>query len=83
MKHQACLEGYTLQSLSVVIGDLRYDSLAEFLHYLSEKLAKDALADEGRNRQKLAHELHEAAENTRRAAESIAEAWKISEPFMH
>jgi hypothetical protein len=64
-----------LQQLANDLGNLRYDSLAQFLHLLSDKIEQDGEADLGRNRPKLAGHLH-------RAAEEIARAWQLCKPFM-
>lgn len=57
------------------LGNLSYDSLEEFLHKLSSKMAKDAEADKGRERFLLAKQLTFAAKH-------IKNAWKICKPFM-
>ncbi|MEM7369438.1 MAG: hypothetical protein AAF587_12620 [Bacteroidota bacterium] len=82
--HAKHLNNYpgTLPDLATELGDLRYDSLAEFLELLSAKLQQDALADAGRNRTKLAHRLQQASENMAAASRDIQEAWAICEPFM-
>lgn len=61
--------------LATDLGNLRYDALGEFLQKLSDKIAKDAKADEGRERYQLAHQLAYSAKH-------IKNAWKICEPFM-
>ena len=63
------------QQLAAGLGNLRYDSLAQFLCLLSEKIEQDGDADLGRNRPKLAGHLH-------RAADEIARAWQLCKPFM-
>jgi len=63
------------QQLATDLGNLRYDSLAQFLHLLAQKLGQDGDADLGRNRLKLAGHLH-------RAADEIARAWQLCKPYM-
>lgn len=57
------------------MGNLRYDSLAQFLSLLSKKIEQDGDADLGRNRRKLAGHL-------RVAAEEVSRAWLVCKPFM-
>lgn len=61
--------------LATDLGNLRYDALASFLQKLSEKIGKDSMADEGRERHHLAKQLAYSAKH-------IKNAWKICEPFM-
>lgn len=83
-KHNEYLEKYPegFQDIARELGDLRYDTLAEFLDLLSKKLAKDAVADAGRNRIKLSHELEEASKRIMEASKNIDKAWEICEPYM-
>jgi len=64
------------------IGDLRYDSLAEFLEALSQKLYKDGRADEVRGRVKLSSSLFQASKAIKDAKVNIDESWRISKPYM-
>ena len=64
-----------LEQLAADLGNLRYDSLAQFLHLFSQKIKQDGNADLGRNRPKLAVHLHAAADE-------IARAWHLCKPFM-
>lgn len=61
--------------LTTDLGNLRYDALGDFLQKLSEKVKKDAKADESRERHQLSTQLKYAAKH-------IKNAWKICEPFM-
>ena len=83
-KHKPTVEKYDgdLKSLAEDIGDLRYDSLSEFLGYLSEKLKKDGHKDWDGKRTQLAASLLNASVNTDKLKENIDLAWKISEPYM-
>lgn len=71
------LDKYTgnLKELAEDIGNLHYESLAEFLLHLSWKLNTDADKDYNAGRVKLSHKLGDASN-------SINKAWKISEPYM-
>lgn len=64
-----------MDKLAEDLGNLRYDSLGNFLNTLSEKLNKDSEADEKRERKHLAKQLAYAGKH-------ISNAWKICEPFM-
>lgn len=66
------LEG--MDKLVEDLGNLRYDSLAEFLNKLSKKLESDGHADEARGRMQLSKQLAYAAK-------SIGNAWKICKPY--
>ena len=70
------------KSLSDALGDLRYDSLGEYLSALAEKLQKDSESDGGRGRGKLAAHLQRAAFALDEARLEIEAAWKICEPYM-
>jgi hypothetical protein len=69
-------------TLAEALGDLRYDALSDFLLELSKKMAKDADADAGRERHKLASELYTTATKLEGAAEATERAWEICAPFM-
>jgi len=68
--------------LAEEIGDLYYDSLAELLMKLGEKLERDATSDHRRGRMKLTTELAAAADHLYVAAERIAAAWLICKPYV-
>ena len=70
------------KDLAEEIGDLYYDSLADFLKELSKKLEKDSIADMNRGRDKLANNLNQASKKILDASKEINEAWDICEPFM-
>lgn len=84
MVHRESVEDYegTLAQLAENIGDLKYDSLAEFLHLLAEKIKDDAAKDRARGRVRLATSLQDAAAQIATAAADIETAWRISEPHM-
>jgi len=64
-----------LEKLASDIGDLRYDTLSEFLYLLAAKLSKDGHKDKAAGRDKISMEIHYAAA-------SIQNAWKIAKPYM-
>lgn len=70
------------KQLAEEMGDLYYDSLAELLWRLGEKLESDAEADMKRDRNKLATELAAAADHLYAAAENIAAAWLICKSYV-
>lgn len=84
MTHRDNIERYpgTLTELASDVGDLRYDALAGFLRALAAKLERDATADAGRGRTRLAARLRGAAAGMAAAAKEIDEAWSISAPHM-
>lgn len=84
MKHKSYVEGYEneLAKLSDKLGDLRYDTLSNFLDLLSYKLEKDSIADKERGRHKLSAKLRQSSDYIRQASVEIKDAWIICEPFM-
>ncbi len=84
MVHRESVEAYEgpLAQLAEDIGDLKYDSLAEFLRLLAEKIKYDAAKDQARGRVRLATSLQDAAMQIATAAADIETAWQISEPHM-
>ncbi|MCK5918072.1 MAG: hypothetical protein KAG34_06585 [Cocleimonas sp.] len=58
MKHTDNIKHYDdLEVLAESLGDLYYDSLADFLNLLSDKILSDGEADRRRNRTKLSGHL--------------------------
>ena len=83
MKHKTRISGYKMMDeLCEEIGNLRYDSLADFLKLLRDKLKNDSEKDLKRGRNKLAAELFYASCRIKEASESIGKAWGISSPHM-
>jgi hypothetical protein len=68
------------EQLATEIGDLYYDSLADLLRKLSDKIETDAQADHGRGRPRLAGELAACAGKLAQSATHIDTAWDICEP---
>lgn len=69
MKHKSEIDGYSLEDLAVQVGDLRYDSLMEFLFLLSKKLSEDSLSDQELNRKNLASHLMKSSDAVWESAE--------------
>jgi len=84
MKHTHQIKSYTAPHRQLVedIGDLYYDALADFLRLMAEKMDRDARADAGRKRHKLAIELAACAQHLQQAAEHIDVAWKSCAPHV-
>jgi hypothetical protein len=84
MRHKTWIKNYErdFARLAEEIGDLRYDSLAEFLDLLGEKIKRDGNSDRDRGRRQLAEALHETKDKLAQAAKSVDHAWKISAPYM-
>lgn len=84
MKHTHQIKSHsgTHRQLAEDIGDLYYDSLADFLRLMAEKMDRDAQADAGRGRHKLATQLAACAEHLQQAAGHIDVAWKICAPHV-
>jgi len=70
------------KKLATEIGDLYYDSLSEFLVYLSKKLEQDYIADRKRGREELANCLLEASNSINEASKHIDKAWGICKPYV-
>lgn len=81
--HKKHPENYSgsIEELAEELGNLRYDTLQNFLEVLSQKLAKDGDADFKRGRLKLAKSLYNASEQINNASQSIEQAWKICKPY--
>lgn len=81
-KHPLSIPGFPAQKLARAIASLRYDSLAEFLFWLSLNLEYDSYADKERGRPQLAALLRRAATSTRGSGGYIAKAWALCKPYM-
>jgi len=84
MIHKSKIENYlgTTEELAEEIGDLRYDTLSDFLNLLADKIQKDGYKDENRGRVQLASQLHDCSKQLRVCKSSIDKAWKICESYM-
>jgi hypothetical protein len=84
MKHTYAILQYlgTHEQLVEDLGNLYYDAMANFLKLCSEKLARDAVADHGRGRPRLAAELEACSRHMAAAARHIESAWVICKPHV-
>ena len=84
MKHKSWIKNYegNFEKLAEEIGDLRYDTLAEFLELLGKKIEIDGQKDNSRGRTKLANSLQGSAKALIESSKNIKEAWRICEPYM-
>lgn len=84
MKHSKTIRNYpgSHRQLSEEMGDLFYDSLAELLKLLAEKISRDSSSDRALSRLKLASELSAAAVDLHGASEHVSAAWQICEPYV-
>ena len=84
MKHTKKVKNYSEshETLAESIGDLYYDSLADFLLLLADKMHRDGEADKDRGRVKLAKELFACSRKLQEAAKHIDIAWDICKPYV-
>ena len=84
MRHKKWITNYEddFEKLADEIGDLRYDSLANFLVLLSKKIGNDAVNDKKRSRIKLSNALELCSNNLEKGSVNIQNAWNICKPFM-
>jgi len=81
--HKKDVLGQTdMKHLADDIGNLHYESLANFLFHLEQKLKKDAALDLLGGRKKLSLSLSSASRKISMAWLHIKQAWEISKPFM-
>lgn len=83
-KHKKIIDNYngSLKDLSVELGDLHYEALAQFLEDFRKKILADGKKDSQAGRKQLGLELHVASHYLKLAKLSIERAWKISKPYM-
>ena len=83
-KHTQTIKSLDIDNkkLAQEIGDLYYDSLADFLKELANKLKEDATADQNRGRKKLATNLFNASNHIEQASKEIDTAWNICKPYV-
>lgn len=83
MKHSDTIPYYDdLEPLAEALGDLYYDTLADFLHFLGDKLMQDANADMRRDRSALSGHLMACSLYLENASHEIQQAWKICKPHV-
>lgn len=68
--------------LAEEIGNLRYDSVEEFLHFLAAKLTKDSEADAKNGRLQVANNLMSAARFLEKSSIEIRKAWRVCKPYL-
>lgn len=71
-----------MKELAEMIGDLHYETFAELLSALSNKLHRDSYNDLEAGREKLAFTLRLASSNLYDAFCHVKNAWEISKTFM-
>jgi hypothetical protein len=82
-EHKRDLFGQTdMKVVAEAIGDLNYETLAELLYHLSDKLNSDSNTDYEGGRYKISQELNEASHKMHFVARRIELVWQISKPFM-
>lgn len=82
-KHKKEVAGISdMKELAEMVGDLHYETLAEFLWQLNLKIHNDAIKDAHGKRFLLATALATASNKINEAAQNIESAWQISKPFM-
>ena len=83
-KHPRTVKGFegTLDQLAKSIGNMTYDQTTCFIEKLADDIKRQADADLGRGRNKLASELYNTANKLYEARDKMDLAWKICEPYM-
>ncbi len=82
IKHKTEIPNYSLEELAEKVGDLRYDSLEQFLLLLSNKIISDSLSDKRGGREKLASHLLDTSNALLEASTHIKNSWNISRKHM-
>ena len=83
-RHPTNVKGFegSLEELAKNIGNMTYDRTALFIEELAEDIKRQADADLGRGRKKLATQLYETSDKLYQAKDLMNEVWKICEPYM-
>lgn len=82
-KHKKEIAGISdMKLLAEMIGDLHYESFAELLKNLSDKIYNDGFKDRNSGKVRLSNELYFASGHLREAFKNIESAYHISKPFM-
>ncbi len=82
-KHKKEILGCSdMKQLAEMVGDLHYETLAEFFDELALKIYKDSIKDEKSGKVSLANCLKDATKGITDAFLDISKAWEISKPFM-
>lgn len=70
MKHHPTeINGCTVAEIATKTGKLRYDKLSDFLHELANEMARQAVNDREKGRNKLAHDAEELIQTLNEASE--------------
>jgi hypothetical protein len=85
MKHKAWINNYenNFEQLAEEIGNLRYDTLSNFLELLAIKIKKDGQKDESKGRNKLATLLYQTSDLLIESSETMLKTWNLCEPYMY
>ncbi len=83
MEHKDYIKHYagSVEDLTEELGNLRYDTLANFLEMLAAKLERDSAKNIAKDRLKLAEHLKDAHQCIKEASWNIAKAWVVAEPY--
>lgn len=81
-RHQTFIKGQTIEGLAEKVGDLRYDTLMEFLDHLHYKIKTDSEKDEEAGRTILANQLKMVSHRLDQARRHAENAWDICKKFM-
>jgi len=84
MQYPDHVEKYSgsLADLARDIGNMRYDSLADFLNHLGDDLIRQATADKAGGRIKLASQLEKTAKELYKAGKKMLSVWEVCKPYM-
>jgi hypothetical protein len=72
----------TMDELVQAVGNMRYDTLADFIYKLSVNVKEQSMADLERGRPRLAEQLLRTSNKLFGADVYMNEAWKICKPYM-
>lgn len=84
MSHPDHVEGWngTLEELAQAIGNMRYDTIAQFIDLLSNDIRRQSGDDWKRGRRRLSIRLNQTAHDLSLVKYGFSAAWKICEPYM-
>jgi hypothetical protein len=82
--HPGTVEGWngSLHELAMAIGNMRYDTQADFIQLLTEEFERQSRADHDSGRNQLSARLDHVAAHLDWARVDLMMAWRICEPFM-
>jgi len=84
MEHPISVLKYSgsLEALAKDVGEMRYDSVAEFITSLADEVVRQAEADRAGERVQLASKLEETARKLYEARDEMQKVWRICKPYM-